>query len=122
MYSIKIDYNGLTFGCSEAAYQAAKCANEEDRILFIGISGYDAKKLGQQVKLRSDWYVVQLGIMEEILRIKFSKPNLKKQLLNTKDQFIAENNTWNDTFWGIVNGYGKNHLGEILMKIREDIK
>jgi len=122
MYLTKVEYNGLTFGCSECAYQAAKCANEEDRILFIGINGYEAKKVGQKVKLRSDWYEIQLGVMEEILRIKFSKPNLRESLIKTGDQFIAEANTWNDTFWGIVNGYGKNHLGTILMKIREDIK
>lgn len=32
---------------------------------------------------------------------------------------IVEHNTWNDTFWGVCNGTGENHLGEILMDLRD---
>jgi predicted NAD-dependent protein-ADP-ribosyltransferase YbiA (DUF1768 family) len=31
-------------------------------------------------------------------------------------------NYWNDKFWGICKGVGENHLGKILMQIRDEIK
>ena len=35
---------------------------------------------------------------------------------------LIEGNTWNDTYWGVCNGVGKNTLGQLLMKIREEIR
>ena len=37
---------------------------------------------------------------------------------------LEEGNTWHDTFWGVdaKTGEGQNHLGKILMKIREELK
>ncbi len=32
---------------------------------------------------------------------------------------IVERNTWNDTFWGVCKGKGENHLGILLMEIRD---
>ena len=42
-------------------------------------------------------------------------------LLATGDAKIVEGNTWGDVFWGVCNGVGENHLGEILMKVRQDL-
>lgn len=61
--------------------------------------------------------------MEEIVRAKFSEnETLKNMLLATGDAELKEGNTWNDTFWGIdqKTGSGENHLGKILMKIRDE--
>jgi predicted NAD-dependent protein-ADP-ribosyltransferase YbiA (DUF1768 family) len=58
--------------------------------------------------------------MWEILQAKFAQnPDLLAQLLATGDQEIVEGNTWNDKFWGKHNGEGMNHLGIMLMTIRE---
>ena len=35
---------------------------------------------------------------------------------------LIEGNVWNDTFWGVCNGKGHNHLGKILMKVRDEIR
>ena len=35
---------------------------------------------------------------------------------------LVEDNAWGDTFWGRCNGIGKNHLGKILMVIREELR
>ena len=32
---------------------------------------------------------------------------------------IVEENTWGDTFWGVCKGVGENHLGKLLMEIRD---
>ena len=36
---------------------------------------------------------------------------------------LEEGNRWHDTFWGIDQntGKGENHLGKILMKVRDEI-
>lgn len=112
----------LAFTCVEAAYCAAKCDNEEDRKLFVGLNGNEAKKLGRTIKLRSDWDEKKLMIMEFFLNQKF-KPgsDLAKQLIMTHPLFLEETNTWGDTYWGVCNGVGENNLGKLLMKIREQL-
>lgn len=68
--------------------------------------------------LREDWEDVKLEIMEAILYLKFTQnPDLKEKLLETKGH-IEERNDWYDVFWGTYNGEGENHLGKLLMKIR----
>ena len=76
-----------------------------------------------QVKLRSDWEDVKLGTMLEVCRAKFTQnPQLAKRLLATGDEELVEGNNWGDTFWGKVDGKGQNHLGRILMQIRDALK
>ena len=61
--------------------------------------------------------------MHDIVYAKFSQnPILRQKLINTQDMILIENNTWNDTFWGVCNGVGENHLGKILMEVREELK
>lgn len=74
--------------------------------------------------LRPDWEEVKIGIMEEIVRAKFTQnPHLAEKLLATGGQQIAEGNTWGDTCWGVDSrtGEGENHLGQILMQVRSEL-
>jgi predicted NAD-dependent protein-ADP-ribosyltransferase YbiA (DUF1768 family) len=36
----------------------------------------------------------------------------------TGDAELVEGNTWNDRFWGVCRGKGRNELGRILMRVR----
>ena len=37
-------------------------------------------------------------------------------------QYIhVEGNNWNDTFWGVCRGKGRNELGKVLMKVRSEL-
>ena len=56
--------------------------------------------------------------MEFVLRQKFAHPDLLAMLLATGDMELVEDNDWDDTYWGVCNGLGQNHLGKLLMKIR----
>lgn len=121
-YLVTIEYEGLTYSSSEAAYQAAKTLDKKIRETFTKFSPGKSKQVGQTLTLRKDWDSVRLQVMEDILRIKFSIPEMKEKLLRTRDNLLVEGNNWNDTFWGVCNGVGENHLGKLLMKIRADLK
>lgn len=85
-YPSPIHYNGLVYPTAENAFQAAKCRNEKDKMQFTRISPADAKRLGRKVQLREDWENVKVTIMCHLINIKFSDPELKKQLLATADK------------------------------------
>jgi len=115
------DEFGLKYNSVEAAYQASKTLNREERQIFTTCDPSTAKKLGKKATLRHDWDEVKLEVMENFLRQKFSHPTLKQKLIDTGNEELVEGNWWNDTFWGVCNGEGQNHLGKLLMKIRKEI-
>lgn len=124
-YDAPVEYDGILYLNNEAAFQAQKCSTKEERYAFAYLSAVKAKRKGRQVKLRDDWDRVKVGLMEEIVWAKFRQnPHLAKRLLATGDAILAERNDWHDAFWGIdsTTGKGENHLGIILMKIREKLK
>jgi len=119
----KVIYDGLEYSSTEAAYQAAKTfdASQRRQIREASSPG-EAKKLGRKVTMRPDWDNIKLQIMEDLLRKKFSQSDFKRALLNTADAELCEGNYWGDIFWGVCRGKGENHLGKLLMKIREDLR
>lgn len=120
----EINYLGITYPSSEHAYQAAKFDDINIKMRFssaINISCKEAKRLGRKTGIIDNWDDIKLDIMEQILRIKFSIPELSIELINTYPHQLIEGNSWNDTFWGVCNGVGENNLGKILMKLREDL-
>lgn len=123
-YPAKVTYEGFTYKNNEAAFQAQKVLSIDGKSAFTKLSPADAKKKGRRVRLRPDWEQVKDGIMEEIVRAKFTQnPDLKQQLLLTGNAELIEGNTWNDCYWGVDarSGIGQNHLGKILMKVREEL-
>ena len=121
MYDCKLIYNDIAYLNSESAFQAQKDISRVHEFQYL--SGTQAKKLGKQVSLRSDWDKVKLVIMYEILLAKFTQNiNLKEKLLSTGDSLLVEGNWWNDQFWGVAYGKGLNMLGRLLMKIREELR
>ena len=122
---VPVTYKGLTYGSNEAAFQAQKCMTEEEKMEFTQLRPSASKKLGRRVKLRPDWEEVKVGLMEEIVRAKFTQnEELKALLLATGEAYLEEGNTWHDTCWGVdaKTGEGQNHLGKILMKVRDELK
>ncbi|MGX8687463.1 MAG: NADAR family protein [bacterium] len=124
-YPVPVTYDGLTYQNNEAAFQAQKIFNPEEKKTFTELAPKDAKRRGRQVRLRPDWEKVRNGIMEEIVRAKFLQhEDLKEKLLSTGDALLIEGNTWNDRYWGVDkrSRTGKNYLGQILMKVRRELQ
>lgn len=72
---------------------------------------------------RSDWEQVKDDIMHKALLAKFTQHEwLQRLLLDTEDRELVEH-TRNDSYWGDGgDGSGKNHLGKLLMKVRQTLR
>jgi ribA/ribD-fused uncharacterized protein len=118
----KVELDDVVYDSTEHAYQAAKTVIPKEREGFIGITAGQAKRLGRKITMRENWELVKLDIMEDLTRQKYSVEPLRSKLLATGACEIQEGNTWGDTFWGICNGRGENHLGKLIMKVRAELR
>ena len=113
----------------EHYFQASKTPNMEE---FLGILSAktpgQAKRLGRKSMLYPDWEQIKEQVMYDALCKKFAIPELREKLLATGNEFLEEGTTWHDNEWGncscekCKNIVGKNKLGKLLMKIREEIR
>lgn len=118
-----LEYNGYTFNSVETAFHAQKDPSKAG--MFSEIIRPDfARKKGKSLKsVRKDWDEVKEGIMYDLVKKKFfENPKYREKLLATGDRQLVEGNTWNDRFWGVCDGVGLNKLGEILMKVRKELR
>ena len=122
-YFIKVTLDGMLFSSVEHAYQAAKTEDLALRAQFQEpITSAAAKSRGRALKKRSDWNSISVPLMTMLNRQKYKDPELRSLLLQTGEAILTEGNWWGDTFWGVSKGVGENHLGIILMQIRDDIR
>ena len=116
-------YRGIRYRNTEAAFQAQKCIESADQIRFADLDPSRAKRLGRKIDLRSDWEQIKIREMYLIVLEKFQQhPDLRQKLMDTGYAYLVEGNYWHDTFWGVCNGAGWNHLGQILMRVREELR
>ncbi len=133
---VDVEYEGDIYPSVEHAYMAAK---SDDTIRHNGrdrtwksvcadpmVTAGEVKRLSREVNLIPNWDVIKFQVMYLCLKSKFSKDPLKGMLLATDDQNLQEGNWWSDRVWGVdlkVNpNIGENHLGRLLMKVRDEIK
>lgn len=122
-YLIPIEYEGVIYRSVEHAFQAAKTLDSKQRNIFRQCTTpADAKYCGRLIKLREDWENVKDDIMYELVKQKFNNIELKDKLVATGNNLIIEGNNHGDCYWGVCNNVGENHLGKILMRVRNEIK
>lgn len=106
----------------EHAYQASKALTEEDQLWVLSSSSPGvAKRRGRSIPLWPGWEELKIPLMRKLLTEKFSSSSLRERLLETSPRELVEGNSWGDTFWGVSNGKGENHLGKLLMELRAEI-
>ncbi|MCR4323052.1 MAG: NADAR family protein [Candidatus Azambacteria bacterium] len=122
--SFAVEWRGEVWPTAEHAYQSAKFSDAAIKEKIKNArSAHDAKQIArahENVK-RIDWSEAKLFIMEEIVRAKLSQhPYIQEKLFLTGERKIIED-SHKDAFWGWgPNKDGKNHLGKIWMKLREE--
>ena len=119
-----VEFERMIYPSTEHAYQAAKTDDEFLRQHIQGLKlPVEAKRAGKEITLRLDWTDrLKLEIMADLQRQKYNQPYFKELLLATGDAYIEETNYWGDKFWGVCRGVGKNHLGNIIMNIRDELR
>lgn len=109
----------------EHYFQAQKFLDSENQeSIRVTKSPMIAARMGRDRKrpLRKDWETVKIDLMTDAVRAKFIQHDeLRKVLLSTGTATIVEH-TKRDKFWGDGgDGSGKNMLGIILMRVRDEL-
>ena len=117
---------GKRWPTSEHYFQAQKfVGTEHEEAVRMCKTPSLAADMGRSRKLplRRDWESVKDQIMLEAVRAKFTQhDDLKAILLSTGDAKLVEH-TERDSYWGDGgDGSGKNWLGQILMKVRAELR
>ena len=120
----EVTYEGIAYPTTEHAYQASKTLDPEARKRIAAPpTPAEAKAEGRKLKLRGDWETAKFVVMEDVVRLKFTKhADLRDKLLATGDALLEEGNTWGDRVWGVYQGQGENRLGKILMNVRDELR
>lgn len=115
---------GIKYPTVEHSFQAMKSTDPLEMYKVAQLpTPKEAKKYGRQVDLRPDWENIKITVMKICVMSKFiQNHDLAVRLVKTGSADLVEGNDWNDTFWGICNGEGQNHLGEILMYTRNQLR
>lgn len=129
--------DGIKWKTSEHYFQAMKFAgsnqiitiNDKPYLVFDHIMNQKgpmgAAKEGRRrdFKLRDDWEQIKDMAMYEAIYAKFSQnPSIKQVLMSTGTEHIIEDSPV-DFYWGCgKDGSGKNMLGILLVKLREQFK
>ena len=122
-HTCDIVYEGEIYNSTEAAYHSAKTDDLYIKGLIRSMGPKESRDYSRKIRVKKDWESIKKKVMYDVLKDKFTRhEDLKKKLLETGSKYLEETNYWNDTFWGVCNGKGKNHLGETLMKIRNELK
>ncbi len=124
-----IEIQGTYWSTVEHYYQAQKFVGSEDEeiipLIHAAPTPETAAKLGRSEtrKLRTDWEIVKIDVMRAAVLKKFlTHARIRQVLLVTGDEILVENSP-TDYFWGCgADQTGQNHLGKILMSVREEIR
>ena len=118
--------DGKFWPSSEHYYQAQKFLTEDlQELIRNAKTPFEAATIarGKEMPVRDDWDDIKDGIMEKVVREKFTfYPVLTELLLSTNNSKIYEH-TKNDCYWAdCLDRTGKNKLGIIIEKVREELK
>ena len=138
-YPCEIEHQGIVYPSVEHFYVAMKCNGPQlingnqytpvdfrEMIARIAYPGM-VKKIGQKMSIRKDWNEKKLDFMNWAIREKFKIEILAEMLVETGDEELVEGNVWHDNFYGKCScikceNKGNNHLGRILMKVRDEVR
>jgi len=117
----------IRFDTSEAAYHYEKFPGrpEVQYEIRFAISAHEAFKVAERNKAlrRSDWDLVKVDIMRDILWAKaLQHEYVSQKLLATGSRELIED-SWRDDYWGWgPNKNGLNMLGKLWMDIRAELR
>ena len=130
-YMAEVHIDGKTWPSTEHYYQASKFPTDpeyQEKMRTTPKCG-SVFRLGKRRQgFHPDWEKVKDDVMFKALKVKFSPdhhPELCEKLLSTGDAQLVEH-VKRDRYWGDggdmgTGKVGKNMLGKLLMKVRDEI-
>lgn len=125
-FPCRIYFEGRVYPSVFHAFQAARSEKDHERAkIALAESLQELYELATEIEDPSEWINKRLVVMERCLRDKFRRHReLRERLKKTGNRDLI--NTYADRstsnlFWGMVDGKGQNHLGNLLQNIRLDI-
>jgi len=126
--SFQVDWEGRRWSTSEHAYQAARFFDSAPELverIANARSAHEAFEIAQGNKefQRENWVEIKTQIMLEICRNKLQQnPYVYHKLMLTNDELLVEDSPV-DSFWGWgADRQGRNELGKVWMKLREELQ
>lgn len=125
--AFQLYWKGQTFMTSEHAYHCEKFPGRVSHIrdaIRSAPSAHEALQVARrhEMSVRSDWSLIRVDIMKQILRAKADQHEyVKRKLLETGERELVED-SWRDNFWGWgKDRKGQNMLGKLWMEIRAEL-
>lgn len=124
----QVELWGQRFATMEHGFHFRKFNEHEPRIaakILAAPSPFAALELAKKhkPKRRADWGDVKVGIMTELVRAKaVQNRDVREALLATGNKTIVENSPWDDFWGGGPDGNGQNQMGNILMRVRDELR
>jgi ribA/ribD-fused uncharacterized protein len=122
-----VKYEGKQFPTVEHAFHHYKFIETAPKIaqqIVEAPSPWAAMQIERKYKdrRRADWQEVKVDLMLNLIRAKaVQNKDVAACLLATGDKHIVENSPWDD-FWGCgKDGTGRNMMGEILVRVRDEL-
>ena len=123
-YNCKIydEKDGLTYSNIDSALIAQKSTDIGTRRKFTRLNSMKARKKESSIPDNYDWEDNKDSIMYSFIVDKFKEGStLAKKLVNTGKKELINAVTYPDEYYGVHYGVGKNILGKMLMKRREEL-
>ncbi len=128
-YEAPFEINGVKYKTVEHYFQSEKATGSKDKEkIIIAKTPADAKRLGKQIELRSDWDEVKDQVMFDGILNKFlQNKDIAEKLIKLEGE-IVEYNKWHDNYWGFClckrcqRKKKLNKVGKILMEVRNLLK
>ncbi|TRM64443.1 hypothetical protein BD626DRAFT_491843 [Schizophyllum amplum] len=124
-----VEYRAKMYPTSEHLFQASKFIDHRpllaEHIRKVSrrpaVAFSEARRF--QPEVRPDWLKVNIEMMDNALRLKFTQHlDLREELLQTGTAELVEDSD-KDAFWGVGHdGRGRNELGKALMRLREALR
>lgn len=137
MAYVNIAHDGIIYPSTENFYQAMKynstdvvmCPDTGEmfntRKFIAALPPTESKKFSKRRTMTNPFFEnTKVHIMLVAQRKKYAQEPFRSKLLATGDAHLEEGNWWKDSFWGtdIKTRKGLNHLGKIIMSVREELK
>lgn len=121
-----VEENGIIYKTTEHYFQSKKFKDKENINAVISApTAHLAAQVGRDRTrpLRVDWEIIKDSVMYDALVLKAKQhPQFKKKLIESGEREIIEDSPY-DSYWGCgKDGNGRNQLGKLLMKLRDQLK